>query len=61
MINESQVYEEFEKALLEAIETYKSVENINYKPIEIFIEDRVWDATVKYNRMMNVTKEQFPL
>lgn len=59
MINESQVYEEFEKALLEAIETYKSVEHINYKPIEIFIEDRVWDATIKYNRMMNVTKEQF--
>lgn len=59
MIDEEKVYEEFNKALIEAIQTYKDVEDISYKPISIFIEDKVWDSTVKYNRMMNITKEKF--
>lgn len=59
MIDEQKVYEEFSKALIEAINTYKDYENVSYKPISIFIEDKVWESTLKYNRMMNVTKEKF--
>lgn len=59
MLDEEKIYEEFNKALIEAIKTYNDVENISYKPISIFIEDKVWDSTVKYNRMMNITKEKF--
>ena len=59
MIDEELVYKEFEKALLEALAIYKENEYISYDAITIFIEDRVWDSTIKYNRMMNLTKEKF--
>lgn len=59
MINEEEVLKEFEKALIEAIAIYKETDYISYEAISIFIEDRVWESTIKYNRMMNVTKEKF--
>ena len=59
MINEEQVYKDFQQALEEALEIYKPGQNISYEEISIFIEDRVWDSTVKYQRMINVTKEKF--
>jgi hypothetical protein len=59
MIDEEQVYKEFEKALLEALAVYKEHEYVSYEAISIFIEDRVWESTIKYNRMINVTKEKF--
>ena len=59
MIDEEQIYKEFEEALLEALLVYKENEYISYEAISIFIEDRVWQSTIKYNRMINVTKEKF--
>lgn len=59
MINEEQVYKDFEQALEEALEFYKPGQNVSYEAISVFIEDRVWDSTVKYQRMINVTKEKF--
>ena len=59
MIDEEQVYKEFEQALLEALAVYKSTDYISYEAMTIFIEDRVWESTIKYNRMINVTKEKF--
>lgn len=59
MINEEEVLKEFEKALIEAIAIYKETDYVSYEAISIFIEDRVWESTIKYNRMMNVTKEKF--
>lgn len=59
MIDEEQVYKEFEEALLEALSVYKANEYISYDAITIFIEDRVWDSTIKYNRMINVTRQKF--
>ena len=59
MINEEQVYSEFEKALVEALEIYGRVENIDYPAINVFIEDKVWESLVKYNRMELTTKEKF--
>ena len=50
-IDEEKVYEEFEKALVEAIGIYESVKNISYPQLNIFIEDKVWDTLIKYNRM----------
>ena len=58
MINEEQVYKEFEKALEEALTLYKG-QVVSSNEITIFIEDRVWESTLKYNRMINVTKEKF--
>ena len=58
-IDEEKVYEEFEKALAEAIAIYQDVKNISYPQLNIFIEERVWDATLKYDRMERVTKEKF--
>ena len=58
-IDEEKVYEEFEKALEEAIGVYKSVENISYPQLNIFIEDKVWESMIKYNRMELTTKEKF--
>ena len=58
-IDEQQVYEEFERALVEAIGIYKSTENITYEQLNIFIQDRVWDSNVKYQRMIIKTKEKF--
>lgn len=59
MIDEEKVYEEFEKALIEALAIYKANEYISYEAISIFIEDKVWESTVKYNRMINVTRQKF--
>ena len=59
MIDEEQVYKEFEEALVEALAIYEGSNYISYEAITIFIEDKVWESTIKYNRMMNVTKEKF--
>ena len=58
-INEEEVYVEFEKALLEAITIYETTKNINYPAINVFIEDKVWETLVKYDRMQRITKEKF--
>lgn len=58
-IDEQQVYEEFNLALAEAIGIYESVKNISYPQLSIFIEDKVWDSLIKYNRMTIKTKEKF--
>ena len=59
MIDEDLVYEEFQKALYEALLIYGSTDNVTYQSLNIFIEDRVWDSVIKYNRMTRVTKEKF--
>lgn len=58
MIDE-EIYQEFEKALLEALSVYRNREYVSFETISEFIEDRVWESTIKYNRMQNVTKEKF--
>ena len=58
MIDEEQVLKEFEKALEEALITYKGQE-VTYKALNIFIEDKVWASLVKYTRMQLTTKEKF--
>lgn len=58
-IDEEQIYEEFENALIEAIAIYKSVENVSYPQLNIFIQDKVWESNIKYNRMQITTKEKF--
>lgn len=59
MINEEEVYKEFEKALVEALAIYKPGEKVSYQTMTAFIEDKVWESTIKYNRMINITKEKF--
>lgn len=59
MIDEEKVYKEFEEALLEALAVYKEKEYVSYEAISIFIENKVWESTIKYNRMINITKEKF--
>lgn len=59
MIDEKLVYEEFEKALVEALTIYGQTKDIDYPAINIFIEDRVWESLIKYNRMELTTKEKF--
>ena len=59
MIDEEQVYKEFEEALVEALAIYKGTQYVSYEVITGFIEDKVWESTIKYNRMINVTKEKF--
>lgn len=56
---ELKVYEEFEKALVEAIGIYQSVKKISYPQLDIFIKDKVWDSLTKYTRMELTTKEKF--
>ena len=58
MINEEEILKEFLLALEEALEFYKG-DYIPYQAITTFIEDKVWESTLKYNRMMNLTKEKF--
>lgn len=58
-MNEKEVFDEFEKALIEAIAIYKDVKKISYPQLNIFIEERVWDSIIKYDRMERVTKEKF--
>lgn len=59
MIDEQEIYKEFEQALIEALAIYKQGEYISYDAITIFIEDKVWESTIKYNRMINVTRQKF--
>lgn len=59
MIDEEQVYKEFQEALEEALAIYKANEYISYEQISVFIEDKVWESTLKYTRMINVTREKF--
>lgn len=59
MIDEEKVYKEFELALTEALNSYEPGEYVSYEAISVFIEDKVWESTIKYNRMINVTKEKF--
>ena len=59
MINEEEVYKEFEEALAEAIGIYESVENVSYEALNVFIEDKVWNSLEKYTRMELTTKEKF--
>ena len=59
MIDEQKVYEEFEEALLIALETYVPGKVLSYEALTIFIEDRVWESTLKYNRMINITRQKF--
>lgn len=58
MIDEEQIYKEFEKALEEALQNYQGT-NVTYEQLNIFIEDKVWNSLVKYNRMQLTTKEKF--
>ena len=58
MIDEEQVYKEFQKQLEEALLTYQGTE-VSYEALNIFIEDRVWESLSKYNRMQLTTKEKF--
>lgn len=59
MIDEEQIYKEFEKALEEALEAYRGSDYVSYEAITAFIEDKVWESTLKYTRMVNVTKQKF--
>ncbi|MBQ5475434.1 MAG: hypothetical protein IIT65_12270, partial [Lachnospiraceae bacterium] len=59
MIDEQKVYEEFEEALLIALETYVPGKVLSHEALTIFIEDRVWESTLKYNRMINITRQKF--
>lgn len=59
MIDEQQVYEEFEKALEEALIYYSTSANVTYEQLNIFIEEKVWESLEKYNRMQIKTKEKF--
>ena len=58
MIDEEQVIKEFEKALEEAITLYEGT-GVSQEALNVFIEDRVWESLVKYNRMQLTTKEKF--
>ena len=58
-IDEQKVYEEFEKALIDAITTYELVKGVSYPPLDIFIADKVWNSLEKYTRMELTTKEKF--
>lgn len=58
-IDEQEVQEEFEKALVEAIGIYEATKNITYKQLNIFVQDKVWESLMKYNRMQLTTKEKF--
>ena len=59
MIDEAEVYKEFESLVEEAVSIYGVVENIRYPALEVFIGDKVWDSTLKYHRMMMTTKQKF--
>ena len=58
-IDEEKVQEEFDKLIEETLAIYEAIKNVNYPALEIFVEDRVWDSTLKYERMMITTKEKF--
>ena len=58
-IDEQQVYDEYEKALVEARGIYESVKNVSYPQLSVFIEEKVWASLVKYERMQLTTKEKF--
>lgn len=56
---ELETYKEFEKLLREALAIYGYVENKKYKPIDIFIDEKVWENKMKYHRMEMTTKQKF--
>ena len=58
-IDEQEVQEEFEKALVEAIGIYEATKNISYEQFNVFIQDKVWESLMKYERMQLTTKEKF--
>ena len=58
-IDEQEVQEEFEKALVEAIGIYEATKNISYEQFNVFIQDKVWQSLMKYERMQLTTKEKF--
>lgn len=58
-IDEEQVYAEFNKLLIDTWNEYQEIKNIKYPQMEIFIDDKVWDNTVKYDRMIRITKQKF--
>lgn len=58
-IDEIKTYEEFEQLMLKTLEIYQFTKDKSYLPLNIFIQDKVWDSTLKYNRMMIKTKEKF--
>ena len=58
-MNEEQVYQEFFDDLIEALEGMDEVDVQKLPSIPEFIGDNVWDATIRYQRMMMITKEKF--
>lgn len=58
-ISEQEIYEEFEKSLVEAIGIYEATKNIKFPPLNIFIENKVWNSLERYERMEIATKEKF--
>ena len=59
MIDEEQIYKEFERDLIKALSIYELIKDKKYPALDIFIKDRVWESLVKYNRMEQTTKEKF--
>ena len=58
-INEEEVYREFLEDLEKALENVEEADFQALPPIPKFIEENVWDMTVRYQRMMMITKEKF--
>lgn len=59
LFDEEEVYKEFNKLLEETLATYELVKNKNYPALDIFVGDKVWDSTLRYHRMMMITKQKF--
>ena len=58
-IDEEEVYREFFDDLEKALENVEEADFQALPPIPKFIEENVWDMTVRYQRMMMITKEKF--
>ena len=58
-LDENEVYVNFEKELKKALETYEQIKDIEYKQLDMFIGENVWQNNLKYNRMLLTTKEKF--
>lgn len=59
MIDEEEVYQQFYNDLVMAIEGLDEADIPSLPSIPEFIDDNVWDMTMKYQRMMMTTKEKF--
>lgn len=59
MIDEQQVYQDFYNDLTKAIEGLDEADALPLPSIPEFIDENVWDMTMKYQRMMMTTKEKF--